>query len=83
MSKSNPFASFADAAEADPAPAVVGPASVSAAGKKLTVQELADFLNMLLKNNPDLATAPVFQSEGMRIFAATSAEVDERRVIIG
>lgn len=83
MSKSNPFASFADSAEPAETAPVVGPTSVEAANKRqLTVKELADFLNTLLKNNPALETARVFQAEGMRIFNAGGAEVDNNRLII-
>ena len=80
MSKNNPFSSFADIAEKEPDTAPI----TLEAKKKITLQELADFLNNLLKTNPESGTATVFRTEGtMSIEKAILVEFEKNRLIIG
>lgn len=77
-SKNSAFACFADAAESSPEPIVLK------TDKQLTINDLIEFLNNAIRNDPSVKELPIFNVEFGELTKTFNVELDiskERLVI--
>lgn len=79
MSKSNPFSSFADAAEQKK---VVPPQIFEAPDSKFTLRELLHTLKEIAKKDPSSLDMTVFFAEFGALVPSTTIEHSQGRIII-